>query len=885
MGEVYRARDTRLGRTVAIKVLPLFVAHDPDRLRRFEQEARAAAALNHPNILAVHQMGTYEGAPYLVSELLEGSTLRDLLAHGPIPLRKVIDYGVQIARGLAAAHEKGIAHRDLKPENLFVTKDGRVKILDFGLAKLTQHQTISDQNAPTVSAETEPGVVMGTVGYMAPEQVRGSAADHRADVFAFGATLYEMLTGKRAFQKPTSAETMSAILNEDPQGISQIMPSIPPALQRVVHRCLEKNPEQRFQSASDLAFALEALSDSSGHPGSTIVELGVSRASVWRLTALVLLLVVAGIVWWFLRAPRTTSVPSLTLTRLTSDSGLTTDPAFSSDGKLLAYASDRAGEGNLDIYVRQVGGGEPLRLTRGPGDKHEPTFSPDGTTIAFRSEQEGGAGIYVVSALGGTPRRIVPKGDQPQFSPDGNWLTYSLQLGSCFSTRNLCRIYIVPSGGGEPRQLRPDFAAVLYAVWLPGGKDVLFLGSPDEKLPEEQGFDWYVTPLDSGPAIKTGALEATRNAKLLSTVGPESAAPRWILDAPAWQPQGDALVFSARSGDSANLWRIGISLKNWKVTGTPQRLTSGAAKEEAPSVASGPGGIVRLGFASLTDNSDIWSLPFDPNQARVRGEPKRLTKESAADFHPALSPDGSKMVWVSARSGTPEIWVRDLQTGEDSMLTSKHSDKWHPRFSPDGSKISFSEHPSENIYIMPATGGAPEMVCEGCGEATDWSRDGKLMLGDALEAHSWVLDLATRRKADLVATPQGVYTGVFSHDGHWVLFGDPATARTYVAPFGELPIPKSAWIPIGDGMWDWEWYGNFIYSVLDRDGFTCIWAQRLDAVTSRPVGTPFPVFHAHSSRISLANQGEVYLSVGRDQMLFNMTERTGNIWMAEWKEQ
>lgn len=262
MGEVYRARDTRLGREVAIKVLPGFSSQDVERLRRFEQEARSAAALNHPNILAVYQMGTYDGAPYLVSELLEGGTLRELLVRGPLPVRRLIGYGVQMARGLTAAHEKGITHRDLKPENLFVTKDGQVKILDFGLAKLTQRLTISDQDTPTLSAQTEPGMVMGTVGYMAPEQVRGQTADHRADIFALGAILYEMLTGKRAFQKPTSAETMTAILNEDPPSISHFTTSIPPALQRVVHRCLEKNPAQRFQSASDLAFALDALSDS-----------------------------------------------------------------------------------------------------------------------------------------------------------------------------------------------------------------------------------------------------------------------------------------------------------------------------------------------------------------------------------------------------------------------------------------------------------------------------------------------------------------------------------------------------------------------------------------------------------------------------------------------
>ncbi len=294
MGEVYRARDSRLGRDVAIKVLPAFLSADSDRLRRFEQEARAAAALNHPNILAVFQMGTYQGAPYLVSELLEGETLREQVKRGRLSIRKAIDYGVQIARGLAAAHEKGIIHRDLKPENLFVTKDGRVKILDFGLAKLTQPG--SQDSADTLTKGTEAGVVMGTVGYMAPEQVRGQSADHRADIFAFGAILYEMLAGKRAFQKPTSADTMAAILNEDPPGISQVVTNIPPALQRVVHRCLEKNPEQRFQSASDLAFALDALSESGGSAGSleaAKVPSGAGR--IWKVLIPAAAILVAGI--------------------------------------------------------------------------------------------------------------------------------------------------------------------------------------------------------------------------------------------------------------------------------------------------------------------------------------------------------------------------------------------------------------------------------------------------------------------------------------------------------------------------------------------------------------------------------------------------------------
>src|ERR1700739_1242268 len=252
MGEMYRARDTRLNRDVAIKVLPGLSTADAERLRRFELEARAAAALNHPNILAVYQMGMHQGAPFLVSELLEGETLRDRVKRGPLPVRKVIDYGVQIANGLAAAHEKGIVHRDLKPENLFITNDGRIKILDFGLATMVQPDESESDRAPTLMLHTKPGLVMGTAGYMAPEQVRGKKADARSDIFAFSAILQEMVTGERTFQKPTSAETLTAILNEDAPAITELAPTAPLGLQRIVQRGLEKNPEQRFQSASDM---------------------------------------------------------------------------------------------------------------------------------------------------------------------------------------------------------------------------------------------------------------------------------------------------------------------------------------------------------------------------------------------------------------------------------------------------------------------------------------------------------------------------------------------------------------------------------------------------------------------------------------------------------
>src|ERR1700737_1599183 len=265
MGEVYRAKDPRLGRDVAIKVLPSSFSQDPDRLRRFEQEARAAGLLNHPNITAVYDIGTHEGAPYVVEELLEGETLRSFLAGGRFSPRKAIDYSLQMAHGLAAAHEKGIVHRDLKPENLFVTNDGRVKILDFGLAKLTLNEARPEATSlPTATGGTEPGMVLGTLGYMSPEQVKGKAADARSDIFSFGAILYEMLSGQRAFRGDSAAETMSAILREEPPDLSVTNQSISPGLERIVRHCIEKSPEQRFHSAHDVAFALERLPGLSG---------------------------------------------------------------------------------------------------------------------------------------------------------------------------------------------------------------------------------------------------------------------------------------------------------------------------------------------------------------------------------------------------------------------------------------------------------------------------------------------------------------------------------------------------------------------------------------------------------------------------------------------
>ncbi|MEX0878719.1 MAG: protein kinase [Thermoanaerobaculia bacterium] len=357
MGEVYRAKDPRLGREVAIKVLPASFSQDADRLRRFEQEAKAAGVLNHPNITAVYDIGSHDGAPYVVQELLEGETLRSALAGGKLSPRKTVDYALQIAHGLAAAHEKGIVHRDLKPENLFVTKDGRLKILDFGLAKLTETEGPGSPGTslPTETRGTEPGVVLGTLGYMSPEQVRGKPADARSDIFSFGAILYEMLSGKRAFHGDSAADTMSAILKEDPPDLSFTNQNISPGLERIVRHCLEKNPEQRFHSAHDLAFDLDTLSSATG---AAQVDRGVpagrsSRARRALLVAagLAVVLALAAAILW--SRSRSTSIDSIAVLPFVNASR---DPnaEYLSDGITESIINSLSHLSNLRVAARST---------------------------------------------------------------------------------------------------------------------------------------------------------------------------------------------------------------------------------------------------------------------------------------------------------------------------------------------------------------------------------------------------------------------------------------------------------------------------------------------------------------------------------------------------
>jgi serine/threonine protein kinase len=528
MGEVYRARDVKLDRDVAIKVLPAGLAATPDALSRFEREAKAVAALSHPNILAIHDFGQADGHHFAVMELLEGQTLRQVLDSGALPPKRAMEYGRQIAEGLAAAHGKGIVHRDLKPENLFVTRDGHVKILDFGLARqAVTTKAGTETTLQTVVRGTEPGIVMGTVGYMAPEQVRGEAIDHRADIFSFGAVLYEMLAGRRAFERATGAETMTAILREDAPSLSSVRDAVPPALERVVDHCLEKRPEDRFQSARDLAFALGASTSGSGR--TAIAEPPAKPRRGWTPVVIavgaLLTGVVAGAVLqrWFARPSASPQAPSA---RYLTSSGRDFSPAASPDGRSIAFRSDRDGRGR--IWLKQLATGTEVALTDGPLDDM-PQFSPDGSTVMFTRLNGVRPTLYRVPLLGGAARRVVDDAMDAAWSPDGSRIVF-VHMDPSSPGKIAASSIVVAAGDGSSQRVLKRFeaAGVVAPRWSPDGKRIAMIvtavgaGSFSLRV-VDVGSGAVQTVVDRSHASKPWVAQWTLAGKLVYTTGEVTA--------------------------------------------------------------------------------------------------------------------------------------------------------------------------------------------------------------------------------------------------------------------------------------------------------------------------------------------------------------------------
>ncbi len=888
MGVVYRATDTRRGRPVAIKVLHPDRVADPERRRRFIHEARAASALNHPNIITIHEIDAQEGVDFIAMEYVEGQTLEAFIGRRDLRLKDSLKYGIQIADALAKAHGAGIVHRDLKPANVMVTADGLVKVLDFGLAKLSEPSGDTGVDGATKSMvmgapespHTQEGSIVGTVAYMSPEQAEGRRVDSRSDIFSFGSVLYEMATGRPAFQGRSKISTLSAILHQDPRPLADAPELVPQDLERTIARCLRKDPDRRFQHMADLRIALLDIKEES--ESARLPAPPRSRGISGRGLALplgVAVALTALLAWWIMR-PR--AAPELRLTQLTFDSGLTTDPALSPDGKLAAYASDRAGDAGLDIWVQQIATGQAIRLTRHPADDREPSFSPDSSRVVFRSEREGG-GLYVVSALGGEEKLVVPQGRHPRFSPDGDRIAYWIgSPGGDPIVPGTSKIYLVPASGGSPAPFHAGFAAARYPVWSPDGRQIVFWGLRDSTE------DWWVASANGGDPRPTGALATLAGRGL-------NAPPGAYRIFPAVWLEGDRILFSARSDDSVSLWLL--SLRSQAI----ERVTSGSAQEVRAAAA--PGGL--FAFASVRDNIDVWKLPVDHARAQPSGPAERLTTSAGLDVTPSVSLDGRWVAFTSRRSSSQEVLVKDLTSGKETSLTSAvagslpDSDVSHwPYISPDGSMIAYktTANNRSEVYLVARTGGVPEKVCEGCAAAWSFTPDGRQLLvwpGDR-DRTAAVLDLATRKQTTILERAgYAIFRTRLSPDGLWVAFharNRPGRSAIYIAPFrGPALIPERDWVAVTDNdSYDlnpvWSPEGSILYFFSERDGFRCVWARRLDPATRRPQGDLLAVRHFHAATLSMipVTTNLLTMGAGRGLLVFPLVETTGNIWLARY---
>jgi len=697
MGEVYRARDPRLHREVAVKILPASLSSDREWLHRFEQEARAAAALNHPNILAVYDIGTQDGSPYIVSELLEGESLRERLRSGPLSLRKAIDYALQIARGLAAAQDKGIVHRDLKPENIFITRDGRVKLLDFGLAKLTQAApTFGDSETRTIQSDA--GTVVGTVGYMSPEQVRGNPADARSDLFAFGVVLYEMISGKRAFHGETAADTMSAILHGEPPELAETNRNVAPALQRIVAHCLEKSPEERFQSMRDVIFDLEGATTASGITAA-LPAVGVGR---WhKRVPVIAATIIAGVLAGYFATRRVAPAARapVVFQQLTDFVGMEESPAISPDGKAVAFSS---GDGTPQVWVRLLAGGPPLQITRDDSPHFFPRWAPDSASLIYFSPSpnpdEQGT-IFEIPALGGTPRRLAPSISGGDFSHDGKRLAYfRLSEGQVElvvtdrDSSNLRRLARLP----------PDYG-YCCTRW-----------SPDDRLVAYQrgrifDYDVFAVSASGGDPQRI-----TRDYK--------------ILRGYSWLSDGSGIVYSSSRGTTVlylptmNLWSV-------KLDGSGVRqLTFGEASYIDPDVDSKG----RLFASRVRTEFNIWKFPVAGSAIENVRRAVPVTHQTAHVQTPSLSPGDRELAYLSDSGGHGNLWVMKLGGADEMRQITFEQDSdvavGVPVWSPDGRNITFFTRRPDTLngdqWLVSPDGSNRRRLTNDGGWAA-WSPDGK----------------------------------------------------------------------------------------------------------------------------------------------------------------
>lgn len=657
MGVVYRAVDTRLDRRIALKVLPPEHGSDPGRKLRLVSEARAASSLMHPNIVTVHDIGSDRDIDFIAMEYVEGKPLEELIGPGGLPLRQAVAYAIQMAGALAGAHAAGLVHRDLKPSNVMVTREGLVKLLDFGLARKAV-RTDGDTGL------TREGEIVGTPAYMSPEQVRGEPVDHRSDIFSFGSVFYRMITGRDPFGGGGAVGTMHAIMTAEPAPLSDAAHAVPFAIQSIVSHCLEKRPEDRFHSARDIAYALEACA------GPAEPQLAAPPAApvapVWRQRAMLAAGLVAASVlglaigaMWLGRPPVRPSVDGRTFAQITEDAGTELFPDLSPDGRTVAYASK--GAGNWDIYVRPVGHTESVNLTHdSPDDDTQPAFSPDGSQIAFRSSRAGG-GIFLMRADGANVRQLTGDGFNPAWSPDGKQLLYAEEGITRPEDRSArqSRLWAVNVATGAKRLVVKDDAVQPH--WSPNGKSIAYWA-----IDLDGGRDIWTVPADGGQPLRV-----TRDP--------------YIDWNPVWSPDGAWLYFCSNRGGSMAIWRVPMKQSTGEPRGAPEPIRT-PNPYPAHLTFSHDGRF--LAYVSQVTTGSLQAVRFDPVSEAIASEPKEIIHSTLGVARPSLSPDGKWLAFNSTEQQEDLFVVGVEGAGMRQLTTDGHRNRG-PRWAPDGRRLAF----------------------------------------------------------------------------------------------------------------------------------------------------------------------------------------------------
>lgn len=917
MGHVYLAEDVKLDRKVALKVLA-HAAPSPVQTARFEREAKAAAALDHPNILAIHEFGHQGTMPYVVMELLDGSSLRERLHQGPLPVRTAVACALEILAGLAAAHDKGICHRDLKPENIFITRDERVKILDFGLANMRADETVGSPGASaTREALTTPGLMLGTVGYMAPEQVRGETVDQRADIFAFGAVLFEMLCGRRVFNEPSAVETLHGILKAEPPLHILEQSGVPRAVVEIVGRCLAKAPDQRYQSARETAAALQAVQSGSDAAASgAATALPAQRLDSWKEIAAFLRRAVRTVQrwereeqlpvhrlphakrgsvyadqrelarWWESRRDALEANPGAStpqpatgsrasgavsrVERVTDTAFLTLSPALSSDARMVGYISTGVDDAAApQVWLQEVGGAA-MRLTSGLRDCADPAFSADDAKVLFTAKGDVSLNVYSVPVFGGEPRLVRSRAKCARMSPDGKWLAY-------LSLEGEGALRLDRSDGADSRLLATGLTDFTCLVWSPDSTHLLARAHPDSTfLP-----DFWVVPVDGRPPINTCIMQRFRTQGALL-----DSPPAWIQD---------SIVTQVAGRDGVLLWRQRLTPDTFQITGDPEALTRGTEWAGFPTAAGR-----RLAYLSSRSDINLWSVHLDPATGTAHGAARRITRGPGIIGHLNLSPDGKMLAYFAARMRMPSVFLRDLESGSETLVPADppHLPKACPAISPSGRQLAYGtvvpgSRAMRPLFIVDLPSGPSRQLCDDCGgRPRHWLDEGSILVetfGARLNTFV-VVDVGTGRQRPLISSAErAVANPRVSHDGRWIAFdaarpgGTPAVFVASLQSGGAIAEPDWALVVDDATHPFWSWADRLVYylpTTPTREFRTVVCARHFIPSSGEAHGDAFVAVSLTEALVATQVPGTTPV-VTQDQMLLVLADISGDIWIMD----